>query len=452
VRVAPGIEPRGYDYTTSVNIGITPRKEEPITFAQMRALSQNCAVLATVIQTRKDQLTKMKWQVKLKKLEGETGKAYTERAKNDPRLKELTEFFRKPDRETDWASWLSALLDDLLVIDAPTIYPRRTKGGKLYSLNLIDGGTIKRIIDNNAMTPMPPEAAYQQILKGVPARNLTTDDIIYRPRNKRTYKMYGYSPVEQIILIVNIALRRDIYAAEYYTEGTLPDTMLRVPETWTPNQIEEFTVAWNLMNETTADRRKVKFVPNFEPIIAKPNALKDVYDEWVARIICYCFGVPCSPFIKETNRATAETQKEQSMEEGLLPYQSWLTALIDDIIQSKQFFGYDDIEFGFQDDREEDSLKQAQIDEIHVKSGLRGIDEVRQRDGLDAVGIPVGFITMNGFVPADVAIEQAATSLDAAKAGAEAAKNPPEPGAPPKPGKKTGMDAEKISVTKKKLY
>jgi hypothetical protein len=61
------------------------------------------------------------------------------------------------------------LLEDLLVIDAATIYPRYSRAGGLYSLDVIDGATIKPLIGEDGRAPDAPDPAYQQILQGVPA-------------------------------------------------------------------------------------------------------------------------------------------------------------------------------------------------------------------------------------------------------------------------------------------
>jgi phage portal protein BeeE len=129
------------------------------------------------------------------------------------------------------------LLEDLLVIDAPTLYKRRTRGGALYALEVLDGATIKRLIDDWGRTPLPPTPAYQQILKGIPAVDYGADELIYAPRNPRVHKAYGFSPVEQVQMSVNIALRRQIYQLQYYTEGNVPEALIGVPENWNPDQI-----------------------------------------------------------------------------------------------------------------------------------------------------------------------------------------------------------------------
>ena len=111
------------------------------------------------------------------------------------------------------------LLEDMLVIDAATIYPRYNRGGSLYALDVIDGATIKPLIGEDGRAPEPPDPAYQQILKGIPAADFSAEELLYLPRNLRAHRLYGMSPVEQIALTVNIALRRDAATLDYYQRG-----------------------------------------------------------------------------------------------------------------------------------------------------------------------------------------------------------------------------------------
>lgn len=54
---------------------------------------------------------------------------------------------RRPDRIHSFSAWMRMLLEDMLVIDAATLYPRLTRGGDLYSLEVVDGATIRPVID-----------------------------------------------------------------------------------------------------------------------------------------------------------------------------------------------------------------------------------------------------------------------------------------------------------------
>ena len=133
----------------------------------------------------------------------------------------MTSFLDRPDRRHSFADWLRMLVEDMLVIDAATIYPRYTRGGSLYSLDIVDGATIKPLIGEDGRAPEPPDPAYQQVLHGVPAADFSADELLYLPRNARAHRLYGMSPVEQIALTVNIALRRDVATLEYYQFGSV---------------------------------------------------------------------------------------------------------------------------------------------------------------------------------------------------------------------------------------
>ncbi len=67
-------------------------------------------------------------------------------------------------------------------------------------------------------------------------------------------------------------------------------------------------------------RRMLKFMPaDFRLIEYRQPPLKDQYDEWLARLICYAFSVPATPFVSQVNRATSETMRLQATQEGLVP-------------------------------------------------------------------------------------------------------------------------------------
>jgi len=279
------------------------------------------------------------------------------------------------------------VLEDLLVIDAPALYLRRTRAGRLCALEPLDGATIKRVIDDWGRTPAPPAPAYQQVLKGLPAVDYTTDELLYLPRNPRAHKVYGFSPVEQVQMTVNIALRRQIWTLQYYTEGNIPEALIGVPDTWTPDQIRQFQFYWDSLHEgNTAQRRHAKFVPGgvaktFIP--TREPALKDPFDEWLARIVCYAFSVSPQPFVQQLNRATAETAQDAALAEGLLPLKAWVKQLCDLVIARE--FAAADLEFAWSDDAPSDPAKVASVAVDYVKAGIKSVNEVRAELGLDPV-------------------------------------------------------------------
>lgn len=357
------------DYAVGYNLRQTPRHDEVVSFDQLRALSENCDILRIVIETRKDQIESIDWDI-------QPGK---DKKVSPEDLAQVKAFFLQPSTELDWSGWVRSILEDLFVLDAVALYPRLTRGGDLYSIDVIDAATIKRIIDDGGRTPIPPDPAYQQQLHGVPAVNYTADELIYFMRNPRTHKFYGYSPVEQIITMVNIAIRKALHQLQYYTEGNIPESIAGVPDTWTTEQIKEFQMYWDALIEgDTAMRRKMRFVP-LDPTKIKETRqldLKDMFDEWLARVVCYAFSISPSAFVKDTNRATAETVAETARKEGLSPLLRFVKRRMDLIIA--KYMGRSDIEFNWQMDEDLPADIQANVDKIYVDLKVLSPDEVRE--------------------------------------------------------------------------
>lgn len=378
--VAPdAVGGRRFDFPPGFNLQTRPRAYEPIGFLELRALADGYDLLRIIIETRKDQVARLGWSVRPR----HAGAG----AARDPRIGRIEALFARPDGDSAWDTWLRQLLEDLLVIDAPTLWCERDRAGRLLHLHPLDGATIKRVIDDWGRTPKPPLPAYQQVLHGMPAVDYSARDIIYRPRNTRAHKVYGFSPVEQIIVTVNIALRRQVFQLQYYTEGNIPEALIGTPEAWTPEQIERFQSYWDSLNAgNTAERRHAKFVPGgvaktFLP--TKEPELTGATDEWLARVCAYAFSVSAQPFVRMMNRATAETAQDQALSEGLAPIRQWVKALIDGIIAAE--FAAPDLEFAWHDDLPADAAKAASIAADYVKAGIKSVNEVRRELGLPPV-------------------------------------------------------------------
>lgn len=376
----PEVAGRQLDYPSGFNVWQAPRQQEPVTYGQLRALADNLDILRLVIETRKDLVCCLQFEIVPKRKGQEP----------DSRCKAIEDFLALPDREHPWSDWLRMLLEDLFVLDAPCIYPRKTKGGQLYALEPVDGATITRKIDQSGRTPMPPDVAYQQVLKGIPAVNYTRDELIYKPRNLRTNKIYGYGPVEQILTTINIAIRRQLSQLQFYTEGTTPDSIFSVPEDWSTDQLRTFKAYWNeMLAGNTGERRKTQFIPGgVTAINTKEGLLKDDFDEWIARVVCYAFSVPANAFIKQQNRATAESSLDQAVSEGLMPILQWVSSLVEVIIFTQ--FGYTDLKIRWVDSKDPDMAKEADIklkgtqaDQIDIGTGVLDVNEVRVNRGLD---------------------------------------------------------------------
>lgn len=392
---------RAFDYPASVNIINQPRSGNVFGFTALRAFADNYDLLRIVIEGRKDQMDRLSWVVQ----PVDNKQKITPQMKT--RIKAVTKLLKKPDGEHKFKIWLRMILEDLFVIDAVSIYKRKTVGGTPVSFDQVDGATITRIIDDEGRTPEDPnETSYQQYLKGMPAVNYSTNTLMYRPRNPRINKLYGYSPVEQIMMTINIAIRRQIFQLNYFTEGNIPQALIGVPDTWTPDQIRVFQ-EWfdNILAGNLAEKRKARFVPSAVGKTYIPTQETELFgaaEEWLARVTCYAFSTNPEPFIKTTNRAVPGSVSEQTNAEGLDATKCYIKDLVDEIIQDE--LGEDDLEFIWKGDDELDPAKRQLITSGYLKDGLITVNEGRVDMGREPYDDPIFdkpmIMTSNGLAPA----------------------------------------------------
>lgn len=408
---------RAFDFPSGINLLNTTRAYDPIGFGTLRQFADAYDLLRLIIETRKDAMERLRWVIQPRDLK----EKLTPQRRN--KVKTLTKFFLKPDGEHSWNAWLRMILEDLFVVDAVTLHRRKTRGGSLVALEQIDGATIRRVLDDWGRTPEDPkETAYQQILKGMPAVNYSTKEILYRPRNVRIHKVYGYSPVEQLLMTINIGLRRQIFQLNFFTEGNMPSALIGVPETWTPDQIRVFQ-EWfdNILAGNLGERSKARFVPSAVGKTYIPTQETELFgkaEEWLARVTCFAFSLSPQPFLQMMNRSTADTAQQEAASTGLAPIQNWVKDMIDTVLSED--LDSADYEFIWKGDDELDPVKRQQITEGNLKVGQITVNEGRVDQGREPYDDPIFdqpmFMTSNGLAPL-------ALSDNAAQGGAKLDEN-----------------------------
>ena len=378
--VAPrDVAGRRFDFQFGSNINVTPRQTEEFSFGALRTLADRHDLTRLAIETCKDRMVRLNWGFRV--LDSDDDMTDEQKA----RAGRYRTMLRRPDGKLFWVDWLRQLLEDMLVIDAASVYVRRTVDEtEVVGLCQIDGATVKPVIDAHGNEPEPPQTAYQQVLHGMPAVNYTSAQLIYAPRNRRVQKVYGFSPVEQIIATINIALRRQLWQHSYFTDGNIPDSLIGVPSTWTPDQIRDFQDWFDAMlTGNTQRRRGGVFVPGEVAKSYVPTKEAEMFgagEEWFARVVCFCFGIPHQALVKEVNRATADNAYEQAIEDGLAPVMTWVKSLMDRILID--VLGETEIEFWWLTDKPIDPKVQDEIWKGRVDAGMADRNEWRVATGM----------------------------------------------------------------------
>ena len=433
-----------------------PKGNEFEGFYILRAFADSCDLLRMVINTVLDKLTFQPWELRLTPQPGEKVKDLQARQSNDPRIKAVSRMLRKPDGVHHFPQWMRMLWEDSLVIDAAVVWKERDLKGRIANFRPLDGGTFNVLVTEQGFQPPPPSPAHQQVLYGLPWFNASTDDITYIVRHPRTWKRYGFSEVEGIFTTIGIALREQDFTQKWYTDGNIPEALCFLPADLPIDKVKEVQDWFDtILAGDLGKRRRLTFLPGYgkssdsskpNVMLTKQELLKNPLAEWLFQIFCYHFGTTPQAMMKMVNRATAQQNAESAEEEGLIPKMREHKIVMDSLIQDD--LGYQDIEFVWQERRETDLLKQAQIDNIYVGKVIT-VNEARNNLGKDPIKVPeadmLGEFTLQGFVPL-AAPEQA----NRAKLMATATQKPSEEDddePPPKNGKKQPTSSKKKATT-----
>ncbi len=441
--VAPETKGRVWDFPVGINMGFNSDRGRGAlreNFALLRAMAEELPLLRVGIERRKDQMKRMSFNIKDNSFEEEG---------DSPDAAAAKAVFKYPDGILPFETWQGKLLEDMFVIDAACIEPRRLiqedGRGEIVDLDVVDGATIWKAIDDFGRTPTgKDDVAYQQVLKGLPANDLKLRDLLYMAKNLRSNKLYGYSVVEQIEMIVNQALRRELHKLEFYTEGTEVDEWMIAPKEWTTSDLKEFKKFWDAMHEgNTAERRKLQIVAGGTTFHnPKERILKDEFDEWLARVVMFALGLSPAGFIKTVNRSTQEVSKGEE-DEALESIKKWFKAYMDMILQSPLYMNKPHLEWEWMDKPVVDRQKRAIADQTEIRNGMKSVDDARKERGQSKLGM--GAVMVLG--PNIYAIED----LAAAQGGGEQAQplnaSPSLSGSAPSPFENLEKQAKKKILT-----
>jgi len=414
-------EPRRYEYQVAQNINITETRLVP--FKTLRAAADQIDILRRCVEVIKGKTAGLEWDIVLgndasEKIVSESGGDHVRamvKAREDfnDEIDRIRSFWENPDKANGltFTDWLNIALEEILVIDALAIWPQKTVGGDLYGLQILDGATIKPMLDDRGMRPMPPQAAYQQILYGFPraefsANNddpkadgeFTSDDLAYLVKNRRTTSVYGYSPVERSLPLADIYLRRQQWIRAEYTDGVLPELMFSTDATWGTNP--DLLRAWeDILNDDlagqTEQRKRARLLPTgITPIVndAYGEKFKDTLDEFLIASICGHFGVQpteigYNPKGGLGGKGFEEGKAGNAEALGVQPLVNWLNKMITNL--SYAYLGMPrELEFRLMASKRQDDEASARKSQIEVTSAGKTVNERRSELGLPLLDTP----------------------------------------------------------------
>ena len=414
--------PRRYEYQVAQNINIgTEQKLVP--FKTLRGAAEQIDIVRRCIEVLKAKISGLEWDIVIaedasEKIISEIGGDHT-RAMSQARVKfsdeiyRLRTFWENPDRSNGltFIDWMMMSLEEILVLDAWAIWPQKTVGGDLYGFQILDGSTIKPLLDDRGMRPMAPQAAYQQILYGFPRAEFqansddqsadgefTSDDLSYFIRNRRANSVYGSSPVERCLPLADLYLRRQQWLRAEYTDGVTPEMMLTSDADFgnDPLVMKQYE---NIINDNLAGQTEQRKRALILPAGLKPQfyegygeKFKPALDDYLITSITGHFGVLPTEIgfsakggIGASGHQEGEAVAGQAI--GVAPLVQWIGKMLTNI--SYTYLGMPrELELRFMISEVHDNEAAAKKSDLELRGGTKTMNERRSELGLPLLDTP----------------------------------------------------------------
>lgn len=445
--------PRRYEFPVSWNL---PGGGQPLTpFNVLRRFADQVDIARLCIGVRKKELSSMGWSISVKEelvhsiaqdqdmTPGRARVAALNERKAD--IDRLTQFFTKPDRinRLTFSEWMYQLLEEVFVLDALSIYPHPDRVGRLHSLEILDGATIKPLLDHRGAFPQPPQPAFQQILWAFPRgefhlsddteETMTSDELIYRPRERRSWTPYGFSATEQALIAGDLYMKRQQWLRSEYSDGAVPAALM-VPsaaQAWTPQQVRDYESLINAeLAGQTEQRKRWRLTPP-DVKLEFPGDWSERYnsnlDEYLIKLICAFYDVMPSEigFTPKSGLGGAGHQEGEAASVtriGNKPMLEWIADILNDIMQT--YLGAPpELTFSFDLDESEDAKVKSEVAKSDISIGKRTLNDTRAEDGLPLYDFEEAdepfIVTPTGPVFIKGMLEQHTASIEASVAGSQ---------------------------------
>jgi hypothetical protein len=334
----------------------------------------------------------------------------------------VSDWLTTPDQQNDqdWPAWGKALMENRLVYDAVAVYPQLSMGGDLLALRILDGSTIKPLLDEYGARPAPPFPMAQQILYGFPRGEFTatvveddngrkhvpgwpSDELLYERTVYRPKTPYGMSATEIALLDGIVWMRRMGWMLAEYTEGVMPGAHVKVSAevAWDVPQWEAWQRALNdHLGGNTAERMKFAlFPPGTEPVVSPtiPEQYKPDYDMFLVKLVAGDFGLTATelgfPEVGSLGASFHEGEEDVLNRVTRIPDAQWISRLATKLARRHlamapqlmvKILGLES-----EDEAAADAVAQNQ-----VQSGRMTLNEDRARRGEPAYDFPEADMAM----------------------------------------------------------
>lgn len=354
------------------NIKARPERDKRMSFEMLKALTDTYDIASMCISHRINSIRSMPYTIiPDDNLDSNVAEA----------VKIAYRHMKKPDGTHSFRTWLSMLLEDMLRYDAPVLFKRRDRAGRVIALEVVSGTTIAPVLDNYGRRPHGDAPAYVQYVQGQVWKWFKADDVIYEPYRPQSDSPYGIAPLESVIMSANTDLRFQQHFLNYFTEGTVPEGFIILPEEASQaHQMKEFQEVFDsYMYGDMAAKRQLKVLPGGSEVeFSKDATFNSSFAEFLMKKVCAAYHVAPQElgFTMDVNRSTGDTQDAIRFRTGDLPVVNHLQDIFTSFLQDDLGLP---VRFQFDTGKDdEDKVTAAQADKIHIEAGVVSADEIRE--------------------------------------------------------------------------
>jgi SPP1 gp7 family putative phage head morphogenesis protein len=280
--------------------------------------------VSMVVNTICDEIASMDWDCKARDgKEDEVPEEIIEKTKN---------FFYNPNsNDESLEQILRKGVRDLLEIDAMVVNKIWNLKDEFVGIMVYDGGTFTKNPDIHGA--MPEYQAYFQYGWSTGARPIPFDkkEIIYIMRNPRADTIYGQSPVENLLRVVQMLQYGIDSNLEYFTDNMVPKGVFKMPGA-IKDDVTAFYQAFSEIQKKKDEAGNWRKIFYKMPVINTNGEFERIsfsnveldliaQQQWFSKLVWANFGVTPSEmgFTEDSNRATEIVQSSASKRKSIKP-------------------------------------------------------------------------------------------------------------------------------------
>lgn len=313
-------------------------------------------------------------------------------------LDEVKDFFSSKTWKESFKRGIKMAIPDVLQYDCGVMikaFPLRSygedktyksKGEKPVQMYVRDGRSFLKDVDLYGV--LKEFWQYSWINPhGIPIK-FDPEEIIYMQQSPQSRNPYGISNLEIVEEIIQYMMDSTLAQSKYWKNGMFIGGQIDMPDVKDLNELKRYQAYYEAKLRgarkfgkwlITGGGATVKTIP------FTPQQMQWVDSQkWFAKIVFGIFKVTPSElgFTEDLNRATGIQQQNIHKSKAIKP----ILEMVEDHLNREVVWKHFNEKVMFQYEREldlEDSGKQVDIDVKHIDSGLRSVNEVRDRDGLE---------------------------------------------------------------------